>query len=376
MGFIGDILKRNKEIEWMFDLDMIQDTSQRAYLKRMALDTCIQFLGRAIAQSDFQVRDGTKNIKNTLYYKLNVRPNTDMSSTTFWEKVIYKLVYDGECLIILSDTDDFLIADSFTRDEYAVYDDVFKEVIVKDYEFKRPFPMSKVMYLEYGNTKLSRFLDGLFDDYGEILGRMINAQLRNYQLRGIVNIDQTGTYDDAKQAKLQGYIQKIFRAFSKNSVAIIPQLNGFTYEELGATRATTTQSIDELTKLKKSVTDDVAKILGIPPALIHGEMADLKNNMKSFEKFCKNFFVKKIQDEMNAKFFSEKEYLNGKRIRIITPVDIFENAEAIDKIISSGSLTRNDVLDEMGYERSDNPELDKHVITKNYETIDKVGENE
>ncbi|WP_376700890.1 phage portal protein [Listeria newyorkensis] len=376
MGFIGDILKRNKEIEWMFDLDMLEDMSQRAYLKRMALDTCIQFLGRAIAQSDFQVRDGTKNLKNTLYYKLNVRPNTDMSSTTFWEKVIYKLVYDGECLIILSDTDDFLIADSFTRDEYAVYDDVFKEVIVKDYEFKRPFPMSDVMYLEYGNTKLSRFLDGLFDDYGEILGRMIDAQLRNYQLRGIVNIEQSGAYNDEKQAKLQTYIQKLFRVFSKSSVAIVPQVSGFNYEELGATRATTTQSIDELTKLKKSVTDDVAKILGIPPALIHGEMADLSNNTKAFKKFCERFFTKKIQDEMNAKFFSEKEYLDGKCVRIITPVDIFENAEAIDKIISSGSFTRNDVRDEMGHDRSDNKELDKHVITKNYETVDKGGENE
>ncbi|WP_367301705.1 hypothetical protein [Listeria fleischmannii] len=74
------------------------------------------------------------------------------------------MIYNGECLIILSDTDDFLIADSFAREEFALFDDVFKCVVVKDYEFKRSFKMSEVLYLEYGNTKLSRFLDGLFQD--------------------------------------------------------------------------------------------------------------------------------------------------------------------------------------------------------------------
>ncbi|EUJ59547.1 phage portal protein, HK97 family [Listeria fleischmannii FSL S10-1203] len=47
----------------MFDLDYIEDVSQRAYLKRMALDTCIQFLGRSIAQCSFQVRNGDKSLK-------------------------------------------------------------------------------------------------------------------------------------------------------------------------------------------------------------------------------------------------------------------------------------------------------------------------
>lgn len=40
---------------------------------------------------------------NDTYYKLNVKPNTDMSSDTFWQRVIYKLIYDNEVLIIVSD---------------------------------------------------------------------------------------------------------------------------------------------------------------------------------------------------------------------------------------------------------------------------------
>lgn len=368
MGFIFDRLRKNKEIEWMFDLDMLQDTSQRAYLKRLALDTCIQFLGRSIAQSDFQVRNGNKIIKKDLYYKLNIRPNTDESATTFWEKVIYKLIYDGECLIILSDSDDFLIADSFYREEYALYDDIFKDVVVKDYEFKRNFKMSDVLYLEYANSKISQFLDGLFNDYGEMFGRMINAQLRNYQLRGLVKVGAGQIFDEGKQEKLQNYINKLYSVFNKSSVAIVAEMQGLEFEELGATRSTTTQSIEELTKLKKSVMDDVAKMLGIPPALIHGEMADLSNSMKAFDKYCKRHFVRKIQDEMNAKLFTPSEFLQGQSIRIVGQGSPLENAEAVDKLIASGSYNRNEVREMLGDERSDDPELDRYILTKNYQS--------
>ncbi|EIA21417.1 phage portal protein [Listeria fleischmannii] len=376
MGLFDSIFKRNQELEWMYDYEYLVDTSQKAYLKRIALDTCIQFLARSIAQSDFQIRDGTKILKNDWYYKLNVRPNTDESASTFWEKVIYKLVHDGECLIVLSNTDDLLIADSFERKEYAVYDDLFTGVTVKDYEFKKSFPMNQVFYLEYANSKLSTFIEGLFDDYGEIFGRMISAQLRNYQLRGIVKIGKNGgAFDTKKQEAMQAYLDKVYAAFQNNAVAIVPETQDFEYNELGATRATNAQSIDELTKLKKSMIDDVAKMLGIPPSLIHGEMADLNNSMKSFDQYGKRHFMRKIQDELNAKLFTPAEYLAGQHVKIINQKSPLESAEAADKLIASGSFSQNEVRDMYGWERADDPELDRYILTKNYQS-NEGGEDE
>jgi HK97 family phage portal protein len=375
LGFVFDRLRKNQELEWLFDLEYLEDISQRAYLKRMALDTCIQFVGRSIAQCHFQVRDGNASIKKELFYKLNVRPNSDQSASTFWETVIYKLIHDGECLIVLSDTEDFLIADRFTRDEFALYDDVFHSVVVKNYEFKRSFKMSDVLFLEYGNIKLSRFLDGLFEDYGEMFGRMINAQLRNYQLRGIVKVGAGQTFDDKRQEKLQNFINKLYGVFNKNSVAIVPQMQGMEYEELSTSRLGSTQSIEELTNLKKSVMNDVAKFLGIPPSLIHGEMADLSNSMKAFEKYCKHHFIRKIQDEMNAKLFTPDEFLKGHQIKIISKGSPLESAESTDKLIASGAFTQNEVREMYGYERGDDPQLDRYILTKNYQTKEELEVN-
>src|SRR5699024_11638860 len=83
-------------------------------------------------------------------------------------------------------SDLLLIADDFDRVEYAVYEDRFKDVMVKDHKFERQFMMSEVFYLTYNNEKIQRYVNELFSDYGELFGRMMDSQLRKNQLRALV----------------------------------------------------------------------------------------------------------------------------------------------------------------------------------------------
>jgi HK97 family phage portal protein len=373
MGWLSDILRRNSELEWMFDLDLTYETSHRAYLKKMALETCINFIGRTISQSDFRFMKNGKREYNDWHYLLNIRPNTDQSAADFWQDFIYNLIYENEVLVILTDTNDLLIADDFTRDEFAVYPDIFRDVTVKDYKFQRSFRMDEVIYITYNNEKLTEFMDGMFNDFADLFSRMIEVSLRKNQIRGIVSIDSTQSLNEENRAKLQKFIDKLFAAFSKNSVAIVPKLKGFEYDEV-ASGDNNGQSIDELTKLKKSLIDDVANILGIPNALIHGEMAEYETSIKAYIKFCIGPLVKKIEDELNAKILTKNEYLEGSRIEVkgLMEKDIIEHAEAVDKLVASGAFTRNEVRELFGAERSDNPALDEFVITKNYQSADSV----
>jgi HK97 family phage portal protein len=373
MGWLSDVLRRNSELEWMFDLDLTYETSHRAYLKKMALETCINFIGRTISQSDFRIIKNGKRQYNDWHYLLNVRPNTDQSAADFWQDFIYKLIYENEVLVILTDTNDLLIADDFTRDEFAVYPDIFRDVTVKDYKFQRSFRMDEVIYITYNNEKLTTFMDGMFNDYAELFSRMIEVGLRKNQIRGIVGIDSTQSLNEENRTKLQKFIDKLFAAFSKNSVAIVPKLKGFEYDEV-ASGDNNGQSIDELTKLKKSLIDDVANILGIPNALIHGDMSEYETSIKAYIKFCIGPLVKKIEDELNAKILMKNEYLEGSRIEVkgLMEKDVIEHAESVDKLVASGAFTRNEVRELFGHERSDNPELDKFVITKNYQSAGAV----
>lgn len=367
-GFFEKIFGRHEEASWMYDLEFFQDTTTKVYLKNMALQTNIEFLARTISQSEFRIMKNNKSIKDKTWHKLNIRPNTDLSSSDFWQKVIYKLIYENEVLIVQSDTKDLLVADSYDRKEFALYPDRFSHVMVKDFEFERSFEMGEVIYLTYNNNKLSTFVDGLFGDYGEIFGRMISAQMRNNQIRGIVNVDSSKKMDAEEIQKMQDYVNKITSSFSTNAVAVAPLTKGFEYQEVSGSTKTGSANFEDLAKLKKSLQDDVAKAIGIPPALINGELADMDNALESYIKFCIKPLIKKIEDELNAKLFTESDVINGRYIKVvgIDKKDPLEHAESVDKLVSSGTFTRNHVRVMFGEEPSDDAELDNYLVTKNY----------
>ena len=383
MGIFGDVFKRNLEIRDMLDLDLASDPATRSYLKRIALETNINFIARTISQSEFWIMNGNEKQLDNLHYRLNIRPNTDSSASDFWHKVIYKLVYDNEVLIIKSDTDDLLIADDFDRVEYAVYEDRFKDVTVKDHKFERHFMMSEVFYLTYNNEKIQRYVNELFSDYGELFGRMMDSQLRKNQLRATVGIKTgAGMTDDKHINRMQKYIDSVYSRLKTESVALLPKIDGFEFDELSNGNTTTTDNGPEnIHKLKKIFIEDVAKMIGIPPSLLHGDMADISNLMESYLKFCINPLIKKIEDEFNSKLFTRQEYLSGKHMKVVglNKKDPLEHAAAIDKLIASRVLNANEARALFGFERVEGQGLEEYVLTKNYDNRSqtlKGGDNE
>ncbi|TYR81109.1 phage portal protein [Priestia megaterium] len=378
IGWLDGIFKRNSELGFMFDVEMFIETVNRIHMKKLALDTCVSFLGRTVSQSEFRVKNGKVFETDELYYRLNVRPNKNMTASTFWETFIRKLIYDNEVLIVQGDDDDLLIADDFQHTEYAVYEDIFSNVTVKDFTFKRSFKQSEVIHLRYRNEKLTPLIDSLFKDYGDLFGRVLNSQKRKNQIRGTVDMDMLAAKSPQHQAKLQEFIDNMYKAIGEKDVAIIPQQPGFKYEEKSG-GGNTGQSVDEINKVTNGFFSQVAMALSIPVSLLYGEMADVEKQTKNYMLFTVKPLLKKISDEANVKFFDKKEYLSGQKIDIksVSYQSIFDLATSIDKLISSSAFTGNEIRLEVGYDRSDDPNLDKHYITKNYAEMsnDEGGEN-
>ncbi|HFU7080311.1 TPA: phage portal protein [Bacillus cereus] len=371
IGWLGSVFKRNKELEFMLDLDIITDTANRLHMKRLAIDTCVSFLGRTISQSEFRVRNGKAFKKDELYYRLNVRPNKNMTASTFWERFVRKLIYDNECLVIQADDGDLLITDGFQHNEYAVFEDTFTDVRVKDYTFKRSFKQSEVIHLKYRNDKLSPLIDGLFADYGDLFGRILNSQKRKNQVRGTVDMEMTGSKTEENLAKLQKFIDDMYQAFGNKDIAIVPQQKGINYNEIynGVANG---PSVEEINKVTNGFLNQVAMAIGIPVALIYGEMADVEKQTKNYMLFTVRPLLKKLSDEANVKFFEMSEYLLGRKIEVkaVSNQSIFELATSIDKLISSSAFTGNEIRSEVDYEESNDPNLNIHHITKNYTKLD------
>lgn len=371
---LWDWITRSKEMDFMLDIDLIADQSKKIHLKRMAIETCIGLIGRTISQSEFRVRKDRRTVKDEMYYKLNLRPNQNMTAAFFWQTVVRKLIYDNELLIIQSDTGDLLIADSFVKNEYAVMEDVFKNVIVRDYEFKRSYLMSEVIYIQYSNDKLSKLIDELFYDYGDLFGRMLEFQKRKNQIRATVDIKAVLSTDEKKQEKVQSFIDKVYKAIQDRAVAVIPQQEGYTYKEHQKDNAVG-PSVDEINKVTDGFMSQVAAALGIPMVMLKGDMADLEKPTRNYMVFCIKPLVKKLSDALNYSLIDRSDYLKGQVLEIRTPTysNVFDLASSVDKLIASGAFNRNEIRDKVGEEMVNNPKMDEYVMTKNYESIDKNG---
>ncbi|MGD6778830.1 phage portal protein [Sutcliffiella horikoshii] len=367
MGLFDFITNRNKELEFMFDLEQIGDVSSRIHMKKLAIQTCTDMIGRTISQTEFFIRKDDKKLIDDWYYKMNVKPNMNMNASMFWQTVIHKLIHDNECLIIQSDSEDLLIADSFVRNPYPLVGDTFKEVVVRGYNYNRTFAMADVIYLEYSNSKLAKLFDSLYTDYGELFGRIVSFQKRKNQIRGIVDIDATLLKDTDKQAALQNYINKVYSAYSEKDIAYVPQQKAFKLEELKG--STQTHGVDEVMKVSNGYLDQVAMALGIPRPLVHGDMADVDKVTKNYLSFCIDPFLKKIRDELTAKSLEKSRFFAGDRVETnrVAYRDIFDVATAVDKLRSSGVANGHELRDRVGLPRSKDPLHDKYVITKNYQ---------
>lgn len=380
MGLWDLITNRKSEASFIFDFDIFQDASNRIQMKRLAINTCVSFLARTIAQSEFRLKKDGKYQKDELYYRLNVRPNKNQTASTFWQTVVEKLIHENECLIIQADDEDLLIADDFVHNEYAVYEDTFSKIVVKGFEFKRSYKQSEVLHLRYSNEKLTPLIDSIYKDYGDLFGRILGSQKRKNQIRSTVNVDANTSKNKEAMSKLQEFINKMYGAIGEKEVAIVPQQPGFEYKEHYSGSGNGIQSVDEINKVTDGFLDKVAMAIGIPTGLLYGEMADISGEMQNYLTFTVKPFLKKIKDEVNGKFIEKEEYLNGTYldVKVVSHQNIFDLATAIDKLRASGIMNGNEIRTEIGMDIVNIPFMEEYFITKNYTEMNpsEGGENE
>lgn len=364
-----DIFKKNKELEQMYDLDLLESDMERGYMKRLALETCINFIARTISQTEFRQRRDGKTIKDQMYYQLNIKPNINQTASEFWQKVISRLLYDNECLIIQSDTGDLFVADDFTKTEYGLVPDKFSGVTIKNYTYNRSFSRDECIYIRYANESLERLINSLYEDYGKLFGRIFEFQMRKNQVRASMKLKAVMGKDDKTSEKMDSYLDRVRQRLESKAVAFFPLQDGVEYNEHSKNQGVSA-GVDEVNKVYEGSLEIVAKAFNIPVNLLRGDMADIEDQMKSYFMLCIDPLLKGITDELNAQLVDRSDYLNGEKIesKRVRYSNIFDVATAIDKIRASGVGNGNELRDEVGWDRVDDPEMDRYVMTKNYTT--------
>lgn len=363
--------RRNEEADVIKEIDLLLEDFHDIELQEYAVNVAIGMISRSLSMVEWRVKNGDDYVKDITYRRLNVKPNPNQSASEFWGEFVRRLFYEsGEVLVILLEGNMY-IAEDWDRHEFAVKPEYFTNVTIKNQTFdKRPFYIEDCLYINLRNYQIKRIIRALDETYAKMFNRLVQVAMRTNQVRGTAKISGTLAAKEGGSDLIQNFINKIYKAYQNNSVAIVPEQDGLEYKE--HSRDTTNRSVvgDAITA-GNAYLNKVLIACGIHPSLVYGDMADTSLHWNRFLLNVINPLAKMIENEINAKMFTDKEYLEGQYVEYANirteHTNIFDVAPQVEKLVGSNAFTPNEVREQTGYEASDAEGMDEFYLTKNIE---------
>lgn len=353
---------------------VIIDISAETYLKELAVYTAVSLISNAISRSEMKCFVAGKQQKNQDYYLLNVSPNKNETSSLFWHKVINMMVREGEVLVV-NNAGKLYVARSFTREEERpILGDTYSSVdIGGGVTLRKKFNQSNSYLFKLDNIEVNKLITGMFESYDKILQAAASAIKRSGAKKYKLHIDGVKAGDAEFQKEYKNVIQKQLREYLKNDDVVYPEFDGYTLTADETIKATSGSSNDFIA-LRNDVFKTVAGAFHIPDAMMTGNINNLKDVINSFLTFGVDPFADNITEALN-KCGGVDNYLAGNYYKVDTGKvkhrDIFELATAIAAVISSATLSINEVREELGWPKVEEEWADQYYITRNFAEIGK-----
>ena len=343
-------------------------------IRELAFWSCVNMIASSISKCELKTFVGGKEVKGREYYAWNISPNKNQNSSAFMHKLIAQLYLKNECLVI-EENDQLLVADSFHQQEYALVDNTFDGVTVGNYTFATKYRMSDVMYFKLSEKDMRQVTNGIFESYGKLITYGMKAYQKSRGSRGILNYATIAQGDEKAKAAFDELMSTRFKKFFTSDNAVLPLPKGYDYTDIGS-KTYSDSSTRDIRAMLDDINDFTAKAFGIPPALAKGDIAGIKDAVKSYLTFCISPLTDMISEELNRKRYGFKEFTKGNYIKIdiraIEHIDLLSMASSVDKLIASGCYSINELREVIGDTRIEEAFADAHFITKNYATVEDV----
>lgn len=358
----------------------ISNQKNQLDIELFAITSAINLIASAISKCEFKTYLDGAEIKTDEYYMWNVEPNKNQNSSQFIQELVTKLLYKNECLVLCINGQ-LVIADDFHQEEYAIVENYFTGVTRGTMSFDRNFKMSDVLYFKLGNSDIRALLSNLINGYNNLLNMSTDKYNRSGNRKGILDIDAGATGNKDFQAKFADLMNNRFKKFFEPGNSVLPLEKGYNYEEKGGESSKkSTSEIADIAIITKEIFERVAQALKIPPALLRGDIADIGKVTNNFLTFCIDPLIDMISEEVNRKRYRKVAFLAGSKIKIdstcIRHIDLFSISEAFDKLIASGGYSIDELRIKSGDVALNTPWSKKHWITKNYQDIENLGQED
>ena len=351
----------------------VQSAMYEVYLRELAFWTCVNKIANAISKCEFKTYIKKKEVKGQEYYLWNYEPNQNQNATSFMNKLIGKLYRNNECLVV-EVNNHIYVADSYSKEVLALKEYRFSGITFDGYELSETREMSEVMFFELNSENMRNLTNGMYETYSKLLIYAQDAYKKSRGKKGILNIGAIAQESENFDETFQELMSTHFKNFFESDSAVLPLFDGYEYQDISESGKTySTESTRDIKSLADDIFEFTARAFSFPPSLAKGDVQDTGKAIDELLTFVIDPLIKMLQQEINRKRNGYTGFKAGNFVKIETlavkHIDIFDIATPVDKLISSGAFTINDILEVLGKPKIEEDWANQHFMTKNYSKI-------
>lgn len=361
------------------DEEVIIPIPESVYIKELAKYTAISLIANAIALCEIIVYEDGKRVQNDDWYSLNIQANPNESAPQFWHKVVEKMLTaeQGHGALVFIQNGNLYCADSYNIKEkrpFKLTGNLYDGVVVDELQLNKTFTSRDVMLFKYEEFQGNVAVDLAYNNLSEIVAAAMSgyedANIKRWKFK--VNAREAGSEEFQKQ--WQNKLKESVKKYVKGETNIFVEYDDRTLDPVDMKEGGTASASDNV-QLINQVFDLIGRAYHIPPGLMTAGNYNVQDILEQFLTFCVDPPAEIISKTLTGSYGAEN-FKRGNYFRVDTSkikhFDIFSMAPSIDKLISSGFASVNEVRAAADWDAAGDPDdpdnwLNQHILTKNYE---------
>ena len=344
-----------------------QKLADQLAFKELALFIGVSLIANTLSKCEFKTYENGKEVKNKLYYMLNISPNPNQNSSQFINKFIEQYYYRGHSLVVPYKKH-IHCADSFDIDDSnPLVENTFYNVTFGTQQPKTKYRANEVFYFQLDNRNVKSLIDSMYLEYSEIIAQALATFKRTNGTRYKLMLERYQAGDPEFKKLYDEGIKKGLESFTQNNNSIYVQYKGTDLQEFSSKTPTSTSDI---IAMRKETFEVVAQALKIPLPMMYGNITNMNEIVKVYLSLCIDPLADMIGEEFTRKYYSFEEWQDGNYVKVdtscINHIDIFEVADKVAKLVSSGATNVDELRDRLGMNALKTEFSTAYWMTKNF----------
>jgi HK97 family phage portal protein len=357
-----------KKVETAEISPVTQQILDQIAFKELALHIGISYIANTLSKCEFKTFVNGKEVKDTLYYKLNISPNPNKNSSQFINQFVEQCFYYGSALVV-KQNEDLYCADNFDiDDDNPMKEDTFYNVTFNCYTLKKKQKASEVFFFQLNNDNVKVLIDSLYNQYSAVIGQALAAYKRTNGAKYKMILERYQAGDSEFNKIFNDVLKKQLQTFVENDNAVYPKYSGIDLQEFQSSASP--KDTSDIISMRKETFEVVAQALKIPLSMMYGNITNMKEIRNAFLSDCIDPLADMIGEEITRKYYTFDEWKNGCEVVVDTTcvnhIDLFEIMANVDKGIASGFVCVDETRKAAGLRELKTDFSTSYFMTKNY----------